>query len=127
MEYLLDTCVLTWSLFEPHRLSKTAREILLNKSCRKSVSLSSIWELSIKNRINKIELPYGVRGIFEAVESSGYGYIPIVQEHIETYNTLPKIHTDPFDGIIIATAVVEQMTIITSDREIQKYDVKWTW
>ncbi|MCL2528045.1 MAG: PIN domain-containing protein [Defluviitaleaceae bacterium] len=47
--------------------------------------------------------------------------------HIETYNTLPLIHRDPFDGIIIATALAENMTIITADENTQKYDVPWIW
>ncbi|MCL2109907.1 MAG: type II toxin-antitoxin system VapC family toxin [Oscillospiraceae bacterium] len=127
MDYILDTCTLLWLLFEPEKLSKSARQIILDKNCHKSVSVVSLWEISVKNRIKKLELPYGVSGVFDKVKSSGFGFVPIEQEHIEAYNTLPLIHRDPFDGIIVATALVEQMTILTSDTEIQKYDAAWTW
>jgi len=89
-----------------------------------------MWEISIKNRINrksKLPLPNGVAGVFDEINANGYGYVGINRQCIEVYNKLPLIHGDPFDGILIAAALVGDMTLVTADEEIQKYDVKWTW
>ena len=84
-----------------------------------------MWEISIKNRIGKLPLPSGLTDIFSEIKANGFGYIGISLKSIEVYNTLPLLHRDPFDGIIIATAICEQMTIVTADENIQKYDVPW--
>jgi len=103
------------------------QKIILDKTTHKFVSISSLWEISIKNRIGKLPLPNGLSGVSTEVEMNGFGIIGINQRCLETYNTLPLLHSDPFDGIIIATALSESMTIITGDENIQKYDVPWVW
>jgi len=104
MEYILDTHVLLWSMFEPAKLSKSMQKILLDKNTQRAISISSIWEIAIKNRIGKLPLPNGIADVFSAIETRGYGILDIDQKHIEIFNTLPLLHRDPFDGIIIATA-----------------------
>ena len=123
----MDTHILLWFLDEEHKLSEKARNIIFNPDLQKSVSIISLWEISIKNRIGKLSLEGDMTNIFDKVKSNGFGVIGIEQEHIEIYNTLPLIHRDPFDGLIITTAILEQMTIITADEDIQKYDVPWIW
>jgi PIN domain nuclease of toxin-antitoxin system len=127
MNYILDTHVLLWSQFDVKKLSNPVRDIILDRNRKKFISISSMWEISIKNRIGKLPLPNGISDIFNDIESNGFGLIGISRECIEIYNNLPLIHRDPFDGIIIATAILEQMTIITVDENIQKYDVTWIW
>jgi len=127
MGYLLDTHVLLWTMFEPSKLSQSARNIIADSNIPKFISISSVWEISIKNRIGKLPLPMGISGVFHKLESSDVGIIDIDRQCIEVYNTLPLLHRDPFDGIIIATAMLEKMTIVTADENIQKYDVLWTW
>ena len=126
MDYILDTHVLLWSMFESSKLSQSAREILVDRKSRRFISISSMWEIAIKNRIGKLQLPCSIDDIFSTVEKRGYGLLGINQRHIEIYNTLPLLHRDPFDGIIIASAILQKMTIITTDENIQKYDVLWT-
>ena len=84
-------------------------------------------EIAIKNRIGKLPLPMGVHGIFSRIDALGYGIVGIDQQHIEAYNTLPLLNRDPFDGIIVATALAEGMIIVTADENIQKFDVLWVW
>jgi len=127
MDYLLDTHVLLWIIFDSDKLSPLAQKITLDKNTHKFVSISSLWEISIKNRIGKLPLPDDLPGIFTEVEMNGFGIIGINQGCLETYNTLPLLHRDPFDGIIVATALLQEMTIITADKNIQKYDVPWAW
>jgi len=127
MDYLLDTHVLLWIIFDSDKLSPLSQKIILDKSTHKFVSISSLWEISIKNRIGKLPLSNDLSGIFAEVEMNGFGIIGINQGCLETYNTLPLLHRDPFDGIIVATALLQDMTIITADENIQKYNVPWVW
>jgi len=127
MKYILDTHALLWFFEGDTKLSETARKIIFDDNSTKFISVASIWEISIKNRIGKLPLKKSLSDIFDKIESNGFGIIGIDRKCVEIYNTLPLIHRDPFDGIIIATAKYKQMTIITSDENIQKYDVDWIW
>ena len=127
MECILDTHILLWLIFDSDKLSDVARQVLSNGFVKKHICVSSLWEISIKNRIGKLPLPEGIQGILSAIRKRGFGIIGFDYLHVEAYNTLPLIHRDPFDGIIIATAHIEKMTIITADENIQKYDVSWVW
>jgi PIN domain nuclease of toxin-antitoxin system len=127
MDYLLDTHVLLWSIYENDKLTKTAHAILMDGNCGKFVSITSLWEIAIKNRIGKLPLPGGLSEVFAETETLGYGLVGIDQQHLEVYAKLPLLHRDPFDGLIIATALIENMTIITTDENIHKYDVSWVW
>ena len=127
MDYILDTHVLLWSIFDSGKLSQPSKKILLDKNSCKFISICTMWEISIKNRIGKLSLPNGISSIFYVVESRGYGIVGIDHQHLEIYNTLPLLHRDPFDGIIVSTAIFEDMTIITSDDNIKQYDVPWAW
>jgi len=95
MEYILDTQVLLWLIFDSDKLSDVF--------VKKHICVSSLWEISIKNRIGKLPLPEGTRDIFSAVRARGFGVIGLDYLHIE------------------------KMTIITTDENIQKYDVPWIW
>ena len=127
MDYILDTHVLLWAMFNSSKLSQSAKKLLLDRSARKFISVSTMWEISIKNRIGKLPLPNGVSGVFSEVEMSGFGIIGINRQCLEIFNTLPLLHRDPFDAIIIATAIAENMTIVTADENIQKYNSSWIW
>ena len=125
--YILDTHILLWSIFESNKLSQSAKTIILDRNSLKFISISTMWEISIKNRIGKLKLPKGLAGVFSEIEMSGFGIIGIDRQCIEIYDNLPLLHRDPFDGIIIATAIAENMTIVTADENIQKYNVPWIW
>ena len=127
MDYILDTHVLLWSMFDSDKLSEPSRIIILDKNFHKFISISTIWEISIKNRIGKLPLPGGLPSIYNEIEMNGFGIIGINRQSLEIYTALPLLHRDPFDGIIIATAISKNMVIVTADENIQKYDVLWTW
>jgi len=127
MNYILDTHVVLWMVLDSEKLPNTIREIVSDNSNHKFVSIATLWEISIKNRIDKLPLPQGLSAIFSEVEALGIGIFGVERNHIKTYNKLPLLHRDPFDGIIIATALCENATIITADKNIQKYDVSWFW
>jgi len=127
MDYLVDTHALLWMMFEPEKLSQQAKEVLADKTLNKFISVTSLWEIAIKNRIGKLPLSTGIRDTIAKIDMLGVGHIGVGQRHIEIFNSLPLLHRDPFDGIIIATALSEKMTIVTGDVNIQKYDVSWIW
>ena len=127
INYLLDTHVLLWSLHDDQKLSESARQIVLDSTLKKYVSVVSLWEISIKNRVGKLLLARGMSDIYDEIENNGFGIIGINRNCIEIYNTLPLIHRDPFDGMIIATAILDKMTIITADENIQGYNIHWIW
>jgi len=127
MNYILDTHVLLWSIFEPSKNSEIARNIITDRSVSRFVSIASMWEISIKKRVGKLPFSSSIAQIFAIAESRGYGIIDIDKRHLEIYNTLPLLHRDPFDGILVATAICEKMTIITADVNVQQYDAPWTW
>ena len=119
--------MLLWSIQDEENLSDTARQIILDMSSRKYVSMASLWEIAIKNRIGKLTIDAGITSIFNEINNNGYGLLGIDQECIEVYNTLPLIHRDPFDGMIVATAILEQLTIVTVDDNIRQYNASWIW
>jgi len=127
MDYLLDTHVVLWAMYEYDRIPSTVMQILLDEKHRKFVSIASLWEIAIKNRIGKLPLPMGIEEIYQGVNLFGYGFSTIDSTHIKTYNTPPLLHRDPFDGMLIATTIVENFILITADENIQKYDVSWVW
>ena len=127
MKYILDTHTLLWLIFDSNKLSPVAEKIILNKMFRKCVSISSLWEIAIKNRIGKLPLPEGLNSIYAELKQNGFGVVGIYRSHVEAFNALPLIHRDPFDGIIIATAIAENMIIVTADEDIQKYNVSLIW
>ncbi|MCL2421574.1 MAG: type II toxin-antitoxin system VapC family toxin [Defluviitaleaceae bacterium] len=127
MDYLLDTHVLLWAMHEYDKVPLSVRKILLDEKCRKTVSIASLWEIAIKNRIGKLPLSLGIEGIYQSIDLFGFGFMAIDSTHIKAYNTLPLLHRDPFDGMLVATAMIEGFTLITADENIQKYDVPWVW
>jgi len=127
MKCLLDTHTLLWSIYDTKKLSSSATKMLMDNNIEKFVSVVTVWEIAIKSRIGKIKLKKGVNGIYNEIENNGFALLGIDQKHIEIYNTLPLHHRDPFDGMIVATAMAMNMTVLTCDADIQKYNIKWVW
>jgi len=114
-------------MFNSHKLSQTSKEIIIDNSAHIFVSVASMWEIAIKNRTGKLPLPNSLSNTLKEIEFSGFGIVGIERQSLEIFNELPLLHRDPFDGIIIATALLKNMTIVTADNNIQKYDVPWVW
>lgn len=121
MEILLDTHILIWALSDPKKLNPKARGQIESAENLAFVSLASLWELQIKESINKVKLP---KNFFESIEPCGFELLPINLSHIQYLRKLPLHHRDPFDRMLIAQANCEGLTLITSDKAISKYKVK---
>ena len=95
---------------------------------KKYISMASAWEVAIKNSLGKLpEFDGGVKRFLHAIQDNPIQLIGINSAYVEKIEELPYVHRDPFDRIIIATALCEEMMILTADENIQKYDVSWIW
>lgn len=127
MDLLLDTHAVIWFFNGDEQLSERAKTEILNPHHLKYVSLASIWEVAIKISINKLIFKGGVAGFIQLIRINEFQIIPITENHIIHVESLDFIHRDPFDRIIISTAMVEKMSIITRDDNIQKYNIPCIW
>jgi PIN domain nuclease of toxin-antitoxin system len=119
--YLLDTHALIWWLSEPRTLSKPARTVIADPEHRILLSAASAWEMSIKQRLGRLDFPPNLP---EVLEENQIEMLPITIPHALATGTLPMHHQDPFDRMLIAQANHEQLILITRDAHIEQYDVK---
>lgn len=120
MNLLLDTHILLWWLSSPSKLSKQAFELIENPENNVYVSSASIWEITIKRKLGKLEIPDGIK---EAVDSEGFIFLPITEVHALALEKLPDIHHDPFDRVLITQAISDNMILITRDAKVMVYDL----
>ena len=126
-DYLLDTHVAIWFLTGDTLLSQTADQIISEDVNRIYVSVISAWELAIKISIGKLRFPGNAAGFIQAVQDNDITILPIMPSHLAVYESLPMIHRDPFDRLLIATAIDEQISLISADKNIAQYDVPLIW
>ena len=120
MRLLLDTHSLLWALGEPALLSQKAREALNARENIVYVSVVSLWECAIKASLGKLRLP---GDFFEALAPAGFEWLPIALPHLNAYVELPMHHRDPFDRMLVAQALHEQLALVTRDQAIRRYAV----
>jgi PIN domain nuclease of toxin-antitoxin system len=121
--YLLDTHAAIWFLTGDALLSPAAGRVIRDGVNRVCLSIVSAWELAIKINIGKLRFPGNADGFIQAAQANDITFLPIKTAHLTAYESLPMIHRDPFDRLLVATALVEQLTIITADEDIAKYQV----
>jgi len=128
MKYLIDTHVFLWYFWDSKDLSERASDIIEDEAIQKYVSIVSLWEFSIKYSMGKLTFDGGLTHLWNMLSQNGFIILPINQPQLETliFN-IPFHHRNPFDRLIIATAKTEDLTIVTMDENIQKYDVSWVW
>jgi PIN domain nuclease of toxin-antitoxin system len=127
MNYILDTHIVIWFLNGDDKLSAKSKEIIENQENLKFVSIATIWEIAIKISLDKFKFDKGFKKFLDLIEDNGFEIIPISFDHALTVSTLEFIHRDPFDRLIISQALTDNLTIITKDEYIEKYDVRTTW
>jgi PIN domain nuclease of toxin-antitoxin system len=127
MKYLLDTHAIIWYFEDSPRLPHNIAELIDNPEINICVCSISLWEIAIKVSLGKLELRVSLDEIFYNIKDGDYDVLQIENEYLQRLSSLPFLHKDPFDRLLIASAIAEDLTIITADENIQKYNVKWTW
>lgn len=122
MNYLVDTHILLWSFIDPDKLSQQVQEILLNEENSIYYSQFSLWEISIKFGLGKLELKKkSPEEFYNELENSFYLCKEITNEELITYHRLPFEHKDPFDRALIWQSILNKYTFISSDRKLEPY------
>ena len=129
MRLLLDSHVAIWALSRPHRLSPEVVGILEDEQNDIFVSVAGIWEIAIKGSLKRVSAPeIDAERLAELCETAGFGILSITKRHALAVSSLPHIHADPFDRLMIAQAKVEPMRLVTHDKTVAAYDESFiTW
>ncbi|HJX57879.1 MAG TPA: type II toxin-antitoxin system VapC family toxin [Thiobacillus sp.] len=121
MKLLLDTHVLLWAAGSPAQLPPAARALLEDLNNELVFSAASLWEIAIKRGLGRADFQVDARVLRRGLLDNGYLELPITSEHAVFIDSLPAIHKDPFDRILIAQATVEGITLLTADALVAQY------
>ena len=121
MTYLLDTHVLLWAAGDPRRLTPETRDLLRDPATELSFSTASIWEVVIKSALGRADFRVDPRQLRDGLLRNGYRELAIRSDHTLAVGQLPTIHSDPFDRILVAQAMVENVTLLTMDEKLARY------
>ena len=121
MNLLLDTHMLLWAASDPQKISAKGRNLLLAVENQLFFSTASLWEISIKNGLERPDFNVDPRRLWRMLQASGYRELTVSAEHAIAVNDLPPLHKDPFDRILVAQARVEGFLLLTADKLVAKY------
>jgi PIN domain nuclease of toxin-antitoxin system len=126
MAVLLDTQAFLWWVTDDLRLSKRAARAIAGSECL--LSVASCWEMAIKVSLGKLTPPGPVeRFVQEQLEVNGFSLLAVSLEHLGGLAALPFHHRDPFDRLLAAQALAEEVSIVSVDPVFRKYGVKRVW
>ena len=121
MKLLLDTHLLLWAAGEPERLPAKARALIEDTGNELLFSAASLWEVAIKHGLGRADFQADARLLRRGLLDNGYSELPIVSDHVVAIESLPPIHKDPFDRVLVAQATVEGITLLTLDPMVAQY------
>lgn len=128
MKALLDTHAFLWLIAGDRRVSKTAKKIFLDKENRLFFSAASLWEICIKMNLGKLSLKRGWLEIIQnEMKANTIQWLPIEVLHCFELTKLPFHHRDPFDRMLIAQAMVEDMVLLSRDIRLSDYEITRVW
>ena len=119
MRLLLDTHVLLWALTDDPQLTPAARDAITDGRNEVFVSAASAWEISIKRGLGKLRAP---KDLPEQLRRARFDVLPIDLAHALAVESLPDLHRDPFDRMLVAQAISERLTLVTADPQVQQYE-----
>ena len=121
MKLLLDTHLILWAAGEPEKLPSGAVDLIENAESELLFSAASLWEIAIKSGLGRDDFRVNARLLRRGLIDNGYSELPIIGEHTLMIDTLPSIHKDPFDRLLVAQAISEGIMLLTSDELVAKY------
>jgi len=120
--YLLDTHAFLWCSENDEKLSPKAAKIIANPENDIFVSIASFWEICIKISIDKLQTKIAVEQLEKYLIDNNITLLPIKLKHTFLLKNLPLIHRDPFDRLLIAQAITENLIILSRDTNFDKYE-----
>jgi PIN domain nuclease of toxin-antitoxin system len=117
---LLDSHAFLWAIARPSELVAAARRAIEDTQSQCYVSITSLWEMTIKSSTGKLSLPSNYT---DGIEHIGAALLPISISHVKRLQTLPLHHRDPFDRMLVAQAMEEGLTLVSRDRYVKLYGV----
>ncbi len=121
MKLLLGTHLLLWVAGEPGRLSTEARNLIDDPKNELLFSAASLWEVVIKRGLGREDFKVDPRLLRRGLLDNGYSELPVVSDHVVAIDSMPRIHKDPFDRVLVAQAIVEGITLLTTDSLLAQY------
>jgi PIN domain nuclease of toxin-antitoxin system len=127
MGFILDTHTFIWYFNGDDQLSKMALSVLDDKSQKKYLSIASLWEIAIKVNVGKLELSYPFYTIEEKLAVNKISLLEVSFEYTKQLISLELHHRDPFDRMIISQSIIENLTVISKDKNFSLYPIKPLW
>ena len=128
MRVLLASHAFLWWIGDDPRLSPGAREVIAEGDNEVFFSTASAWELAIKSSLGRLRMPADFeRFVTDQVDLNGFSVLPVQLSHALRVHGLPPHHKDPFDRMLIAQALVEDMPLVSRDRRLAGYGVRLVW
>lgn len=127
MRLLLDTHIALWTLTDDPRLSRAARDLIVDPANEVCVSAVTLWEIAIKHGLDRHgagAMPISAHEAQVLFSAAGYSLIPITPEQAVIVETLPRIHADPFDRLLIAQGLTEAFVLLTHDTVVASYNTR---
>ena len=121
MKLLLDTHLLLWAAGQPERLSAKAKKLLSDPGNELLFSAASLWEIAIKNTLGREDFRVDPRILRRGLLDNGYLELPVTGQHAVGIDSLPPLHKDPFDRLLLSQALVEGITLLTQDDQLARY------
>ena len=121
MKLLLDTHLLLWAAGSPERLSARARKLLGDARHELMFSAASFWEIAIKRALGRDDFRVEPRLLRRGLLDNGYTELPVTSQHAVSIDSLPPLHKDPFDRLLLAQATGEGITLLTGDAQLARY------
>ena len=127
MRILVDTQSFIWFVENNNQLPIKIRRELEDSKNSIIISIASLWEMAIKISLNKLHLSCDIEEMIEKIYSNGFEILPIQPNHIIKLSSLKFLHRDPFDRIIIAQSISEDLPVVTSDEIFGEYGARVKW
>lgn len=127
MTYLLDTSTFLWAATDPAKLSRRARSLCESQRETLVVSAASLWEIIIKCGFGGLRIANPARTVSDWTARLSARILPIEAAHTYAVYGLPAIHRDPFDRLLVAQAIAEDVPLLTSDERMRQYPARCIW
>ncbi|WP_121120154.1 type II toxin-antitoxin system VapC family toxin [Croceibacterium ferulae] len=121
MKLLLDTHILLWAAGDPGRLPAAARALIEDEDNHLLFSAASLWEVAIKGALGREDFAVDAALLRRGLADNGYAELPVTGAHAVAVATLPPIHRDPFDRLLVAQATAEGITLLSADELVCQY------